>query len=156
MHACVWSLDHHCFRQWLVTNSASITRTIVDFMSIGTKPQGNSTQNTGVFFQEIAVHYCDVIMGTMASLITSLTSVYSTVHWGADQRKHQSSASLAFVRRSHRWPPNSPHKWPITRKMFPVDDVIMWKCYLPNAGHFGSGLTASNKQFLPWNILKKI
>ena len=35
-----------------------------------------------------------------------------------DQRKHQSSASLAFVRGIHRWPVNSPHKWPEKRKMF--------------------------------------
>ena len=40
-------------------------------------------------------HYNDVIMGAMASQITSLTSVYSTVYSGAYQRKHQSSASLA-------------------------------------------------------------
>ena len=64
-------------------------------------------------------------MGAMASQITSLTIVYSTVDSGVDQRKHQSSASLAFVRRIHRWPVNSPHKWPVTRKMFPFDDVIM-------------------------------
>ena len=44
---------------------------------------------------------------------------------GADQRKYQSSASLAFVGGIHRWPVNSPHKWPVTRKMFPFDDVIM-------------------------------
>ena len=43
----------------------------------------------------------------------------------ADQRKHQSSASLAFVRWVHRRPVNSPHKWPVTQKMFPFDDVIM-------------------------------
>ena len=42
-----------------------------------------------------------------------------------DQRKRQSSASLAFVRGIHRWPVNSPHKWPVTRQMFPFDDVIM-------------------------------
>ena len=60
-------------------------------------------------------------MGAMASQITSLTIVYSTVHSGADQRKYHSSASLAFVRR----PVNSPHKLPATRKMFPFDDVIM-------------------------------
>ena len=64
-------------------------------------------------------------MGSMASLINSLTSVYSTVHSGADQREHQSPASLAFVRGIHRRPVNSPHKWPVTRKMFPFDDVIM-------------------------------
>ena len=49
-------------------------------------------------------HYSGVIMGAMASQITSLTIVYLTVYLGADQRKHQSSASLAFVRRIHRWP----------------------------------------------------
>ena len=42
-----------------------------------------------------------------------------------DQRKYQSSASLAFVLRIHRWPVNSPHKWPVTRIMFRFDDVIM-------------------------------
>ena len=71
------------------------------------------------------VHHSDVIMGAMASQITSLTVVYSPVYSGADQRKHQSSASLAFVRGIHRWPVNSPHKWPVTRKMFPFDDVIV-------------------------------
>ena len=64
-------------------------------------------------------------MGAMASQITSLTIVYSTVYSDADQRKEQSSASLAFVRGIHRGPVNSPHKWPVTRKMFPFDDVIM-------------------------------
>ena len=64
-------------------------------------------------------------MGTVASQITSLTIVYSSFHSGAHQRKHQSSASLAFVRGIHRWPMNSPHKGPVTRKMFPFDDVIM-------------------------------
>ena len=70
-------------------------------------------------------HYDDVIMGTIASQITSLTIVYSAVYSGADQSKHQSSASLAFVWGIHRGPVNSPHKWPVTRKMFPFDDVIM-------------------------------
>ena len=64
-------------------------------------------------------------MGAIASQITSLTIVYSTVYSGSDKRKHQSSASLAFVREIHREPVNSPHKWPVTRKMFPFDDVIM-------------------------------
>ena len=51
---------------------------------------------------------------------------YSIVYSDADQRKHQSSASLAFVRGIHRGPMNSPQKWPVTRKMFPFDDVIMF------------------------------
>ena len=68
----------------------------------------------------------DVIMSAMASEITSLTIVYSTVYTGADQRRHQSSASLAFARGIHRRPVNSPHKWPITRNMFPLGDVIVF------------------------------
>ena len=72
-------------------------------------------------------HYCDVVMGVIASQITSLAIVYSTVYSDSiGQRKHQSSASLAFVRGIHRWPVNSPHKWPVTRKMLPFDDVIMF------------------------------
>ena len=43
------------------------------------------------------LHYNDVKMSAMASQITSLTIVYSSVYSGADQRKHQSSASQAFV-----------------------------------------------------------
>ena len=64
-------------------------------------------------------------MSAIASKITSLTIVYSSVYSGADQRKHQNSTSLAFVWGIHRWPMNSPHKGPVTRKMFPFDDVIM-------------------------------
>ena len=64
-------------------------------------------------------------MGAVALQITSLTTVYSTIDSDADQRKHQSSASLAFVRGNHRGPVNSPHKWPVTRKIFPFDDVII-------------------------------
>ena len=71
------------------------------------------------------IHYNYAIMGVIASQITSLTSVYSTVCLGVDQRKHQSSASLALLRGIHRGPVNSPHKWPVTRKMLPFEDVIM-------------------------------
>ena len=71
------------------------------------------------------LHYNDVIMGAIASQITSLTMVYSTDYSDADQRIHQSSASLAFVRGIHRGPVISPYKWPVTRKMFPFDDGIM-------------------------------
>ena len=57
-------------------------------------------------------HYCDIIIGAVASQIISLKIVYATVYSDADQRKDQSSASLAFVRGIHR-------------KFFPFDDVIM-------------------------------
>ena len=54
-------------------------------------------------------HYSDVIMDTVASQITSLAIVYSIVYSGADQRKHQSSGPLAFVRGIHRdrWIPRT-------------------------------------------------
>ena len=78
-------------------------------------------------------HYDDVMMTMLASQITSLTVVYSIVYSGVNQRKHQSSASLAFVREIHRGPVNFPHKWPVTRKMFPVDDVIMIMTQRPHS-----------------------
>ena len=80
-------------------------------------------------------HYCDAIMGAMASQITSVSTVWSAVCSGADQRKHQSSASPALVRGIHRSPVDSPHKRAGTRKMFPFVDVIMQKsekhCLIP-------------------------
>ena len=54
---------------------------------------------------------------------SALLAIYA---WNKKQiKKHQSSASLAFVRGLHRGPVNSPHRWPVTQKMFPFDDVIM-------------------------------
>ena len=75
-------------------------------------------------------------MGAIASQITSLTIVYSIVYSDADQRKHQSSASLAFVRGFYRGLVISPHKWPVTRKMFPFDDVIMSTFKYTQISHF--------------------
>ena len=76
------------------------------------------------------VHYSEVIMSAMASQITGVLIVCLNVCSVADRRKHQSSMSLAFVRGIHRWQVNSPHKGPVTRKMFPFDDVIMeWKSF---------------------------
>ena len=77
------------------------------------------------FHTQVWYNYNDVTMGSMASQITSLTIVYSAVNSDADQRKHQSSTSLAFVPGIHRGPLNSPHKWPVRRKMFPFVDAIM-------------------------------
>ena len=69
-------------------------------------------------------------MRAMEPLITGISIVYSTVSSGADQRKQQSSASLAFVMEIHRWPVNSPHKGPVTRKMFSFDDGTMKEKYI--------------------------
>ena len=71
------------------------------------------------------IHYTDVIMSAMASKITSFKIVYSNVYLDADKRKHQSFTSLAFRGVVHRSPVNSLQKGPVTRKMFPFDDVIM-------------------------------
>ena len=62
----------------------------------------------------------------MASQITCVSIVCPIVGSGTDHWKHQSSASLVFVRGIHRWPVNSPYKRPVTRKIFPFDDVIMF------------------------------
>ena len=79
-----------------------------------------------IWLQQREFHRNDVIMSTMASQITSLVIVSSAVYSGRGQRKQQSSASLAFVRGIHRWPVNSPHNGPVTQKMFPFDDVIIF------------------------------
>ena len=89
--------------------------------------KGNYKGNMSQFEVKRLDHYNDIIMGTMASQIANLTIVYSNICSDANQRKHQSSASLAFVWGIHRWPVNSSHKWPVTQKMLPFDDVIMWR-----------------------------
>ena len=81
-------------------------------------------------------------MSVIASQITTLTIVYSTICSGADQRKHQSSASLAFVRGIHRGPVNSPHKWPVTRKKTFHLMTSSWSCSIP-WGCFVSYMTRS-------------
>ena len=71
----------------------------------------------------ITLQWCQ--MAAMASQITGVLVVCLTICSGTDQRKHQSSASLPFVREIHRWPVNYLHKGPVTWKMFPFDDLIM-------------------------------
>ena len=88
-------------------------------------------------------------MGAMASQIIILTIVFSTVYEDADQRKHQSSASLAFARGIHRGLVNSPHKCPVTRKMFPFDDVII-SCFESNK------YLAAMDTTIDWNERAKI
>ena len=103
-----------------------VTRELLPFGDVTMKICGPSVDWLGL--AEIRhEYYNDVLMTAMASQITSLAIVYSTVYSGADQWKHQSSASLVFVRGIHRWPVNSHHKGPVTRKMFPFDDVIINK-----------------------------
>ena len=131
LHRCI-NMSHGTHRKWFYAT--------IDILLEFT--QTCSCRNDGVtdtvaavaarltYFHNWPPHYNDVIMGAMASHITSLTIVYSPVYSGADQRKHQSSASLPFVWGIHRWPVNSPHKGPVTRKMLPFDDVIMFYSYM--------------------------
>ena len=122
---CHCSLWYHAYRfcilqtpgLWLMTGHQlgcrSSVNMLVDMDGIGINPI------------EKQQYYNDVIISAIASQITSLTIVYSTVYSDANQGKHKSSASLAFLRGIHRGPVNSLHKWPVTRKMFPFDDVTM-------------------------------
>ena len=111
----IWHRDNFRFLVCIISNMYFYRSILMKFIMAALLVLG----------QSLHTHYNDVIMGAMASQITSLTIVCSTVYSGTDKRKHQSSASLAFVRGIHRWPVNSPHKGPVTRKMFPFDDVIM-------------------------------
>ena len=95
------------------------------FMSLVCLPRCLPYKEAIVIRLTVYIYYSDVIIGAVASQITSLLIVYSTVYSGADQRKHQSSVSLASVRENHRWPVNYPHKCPVSGKMFPFDDAIM-------------------------------
>ena len=107
-------------QHWLcIVRQQAITKTILEWIC-----QYDSTRAPSVCYH---IHYSEVTMGTMTSRITTVSIVYSTVCSGADQRKHQNSTSLAFVMGIHRWPVDSTHKGPVTRQMFPFDDVVMLK-----------------------------
>ena len=83
------------------------------------------TLHNSIVDQSDSLHYNDAIMSSIASRITSFTIVDSSVYSVTAQRKHQSSASLAFVRGIHRWPVNSPQKRASNAENVPFDDVIM-------------------------------
>ena len=100
-------------------------------------------------------------MCAMASQITGVSIVCSTVCSGADQRKYRSSPSLAFVRGIHRCPVNYPHKGPVTRKLFPFDDVIIDRlfnlplftgCNNSMSSMLGLEIIGISKR-IPWNML---
>ena len=78
------------------------------------------------------LHYNDIIMSAIASHITSLTIVYSIVYSDADQRKHQSSASLVFVRQftGDQWIPR-------------INDQLRGKCFHLMTSSWGAGSVSS-------------
>ena len=108
-----WGETRLCYTWFTICKTKTLKSSVYSKMALAFPQTSNSHQNT--------FHYSDVIMTTMPIQITSLTIVYSTIYSGADQRKHQSSASLAFVQGIHQWSVNSPHKGPVTRKRFPFD-----------------------------------
>ena len=87
----------------------------------------NFNRNINISIPENAMHYSDVIMSAMAPQIVGVSIVCPTVCSGADQRKHQSSASLAFLTGIPWWPVNSRHSRPVTRKMFPILITSWWE-----------------------------
>ena len=145
---------------WRICSWSNTTAIIHDLSdSIPQVCESESIIHPGPSYNQIYVdfHYNDVIMSTMAPRVTSLTIVYSTVYSGVDQRKLQNSASLAFVRGIHRWPVNSPHIGPVTRKMFPFDDVIMVRSITVHeepvtheAFSYHDGFIILSNSLLPW------
>ena len=93
-------------------------------------------------------HYSDVIMSVIAFQNTGISIAYSAVCSGADQ----SSASQAFVSGIHRWPVNSPHKGPVTRKMVPFEDVIMYTLITTDSTGRCHGAICHYSQW-PWSFL---
>ena len=88
-YALRWFMvDLHVSSQWVAFTWPSVFR-------------GTGGRGWVIVSIKYKLHYCDVIMSPTTSQITSLTIVYSIFYSGTDQRKHQSSASLAFVRGIH-------------------------------------------------------
>ena len=108
-YMCIRELCHRLITLWLLACSV---------------PLGNTRISSQLPSKFISMHYNDVVMTMMASQITSLTVVYSTVYSDAERKTSKLRVTGLCVGNSPG-PVNSPHKWPITRKMFPFDDVIM-------------------------------
>ena len=129
MYVWMWRYIHVCmhFRvhadKYVITFGwSSILRSVLlRSLSPSVRRRGNAVHPVLHVTHISLIHYNDVTMSAMASQIASLRIVYSTVYSGTDWRKHQSSASLAFVTGIHRWP----HKRPVMREMFPFHDAIM-------------------------------
>ena len=131
--SCIYKIHFQCCPSWCRTHCGT---KCVYFSNIFWFPI------SGHDYRRISPHYIDVIMTTMESQITSLMVVYSIVYSGADQRKYQSSAPLAFVRGVHRdrWIPRT--KGQLRRKCFhlltssclPVNKICSMLLALPTRG----------------------
>ena len=119
----IWYMHIVCISTLYGEDDIHYILQVCTFLFIRVNPRDvDRVSATARVFSGWRIHYNDVEMSGMAFPITSLTIVYSTVYSSADQRQHQCSASLAFIRGIHRWPVNSQHKGQVTRKMFPFDN----------------------------------
>ena len=96
------------------------------------------------------LHYIDVIMTTMASQITSLAVVYITIYSDADQRKHQSSASLAFV-----WEFTGAGEFPAQRASY-VENVSIWWRHHGERVTLGTNKPCNHRLIPPWTNVAAI
>ena len=95
---------------------------------------------TGIFLNFSTDHYNDVILSRMASQITGLTIMYPTVYSGADQRKYQGSASLAFVGNS-----SVTGEFPTQRSSNAVNASIWWRYHAPGQQYRGSNASEATR-----------
>ena len=106
---------HYGYRWYISCFITSIERTAYRIFQVQVKEFGNNAVRCSTVLHT-ELHYSDVII---SSQITGVSIGYWNRLFVWNQRKHQSSASLAFVRGVYLWPVNSPHKGPVTQKMFP-------------------------------------
>ena len=99
-----------------------------------------------IFFISIWMHYNDIIMGTMASQITGVSVVYSTVCSGADQRKHYSSVSLL-------WGEFTGYRWIPTQMAINAENVSIW---WHHHGTFMQGETWVRRWYICENRLSSV
>ena len=78
----------------------------------------------------LASHYYDILMGAMASQITSFTSVYSIVYCGTDQRKTSKLRVTGLCER------NSPVTFPAQRASHAQNDSIWWRHHEGSISNF--------------------
>ena len=125
---CLINVDLILLLEWNLILDISIVVAIVFRRGVkGSLCLWPQLMRDGVWFSLLGqFHNSDVMISTIASQITAVSIICSFVCSGAGQRKPQSSTSLAFVRGNHQWPVDSPHKGPVTRKMFPFHDGIMF------------------------------
>ena len=94
----MYKLQIHQYKSLKIVRLQQVEKTIeIKFMVITGSGSGLVLDGKKPLPEPMFSLYTDIILSVMVSLVTGVSIVYSTVCSGADQRKHQSSASLAFV-----------------------------------------------------------